>query len=118
MIASERNEYLTWYEGHNVEVFDYRRVLQSYCRDDVSVLREARRVLRQEFTQIGNIDVFLVSVTISSECNKELRIRFLKPNAIGLILPGGYTGNVNYSNKAIMWLVYREQTDGLHNNAR
>ena len=29
-----------------------------------------------------------------------------------LIPSGGYSGNVNYSNIAIMWLVYREQTDG------
>jgi len=41
-----------------------------------------------------------------------MRKRFLKPNTIGLIPPGGYTGNVNYSNKAIMWLLYREHTDG------
>jgi hypothetical protein len=41
-----------------------------------------------------------------------MRKRFLKPNTIGLIPSGVYTGNVNYSNKAIMWLVYREHTDG------
>jgi len=52
--------------------------------------------------------VFLQSVTIASACNKLMRKRFLKPNTIGLIPSGGYTGNVNYNNKAIMWLVYRE----------
>ena len=93
-------------------VFDIRRVFESYCQDDVSVLREAWRVLMQEFIQIGNIDVFLESVTIASACNKVMRKRLLKPKTIGLIPWGGYTGNVNYSNKAIMWLVYREQTDG------
>ena len=112
MSASERNEFLAWYEGQKVEVFDNRRVLESYCQDNVNVLREACRVSRQEFIQIGNIGVFLQSVTIASACNKVLRKRFLKSNTIGLIPPGGYTGNVNYSNKAIMWLVYREQTDG------
>ena len=76
------------------------------------MLREACRVLRQEFRQIGNIDLFLESVTIASACNKVLRKRSLKPNTIGLIPPGGYSGNVNYSKKAIMWLLYREQTDG------
>ena len=69
-------------------------------------------MLRREFIQIGNIDVFLESVNIASACNKVMRKRFLKPNTIGLILSGGYTGNVNHSNKAIMWLVYREQIDG------
>ena len=76
------------------------------------MLREACYVLRREYVQIGNIDVFLESVTIVSACNKVLRKRFLKHNTIGLIPSGSYTGNVNYSNKAVMWLQYQEQTDG------
>ena len=59
MSASERNDFLAWYEGQKFDVFDNRRVLESYCQNDVSVLREACRVLRQEFIQIVNIDVFL-----------------------------------------------------------
>ena len=110
--ASERNEFLAWYEGQKLEVFRTRRVLKSFCQDDVSVLREAYRVLGQEFIQFGNIDVSLESVTIASACNEVMRKRFLKPNTLGLIPPGGYIGNFNYSNKAIMWLVYREQTGG------
>ena len=51
MIASERNEFLAWYKGQKGEVFDNRRVLEAYCQDDVSVLREACRVLRREFIQ-------------------------------------------------------------------
>jgi len=112
MSTIEWNEFFAWYEGQKFQVFDNRGVLESYCQDDVNVLREACRVLRQEFIQIGNIFGFIESVTIASACNKVLRKRFLKPNTICLIPPGGYTGNVNYSNKAIMWLVYREQTDG------
>ncbi len=61
--------------------------------------------------QIGNIGVFLETITIASAENKVLRKQFLKPNTIGLIPTGGYSGNVNYS-KALMWLVYREQTEG------
>jgi hypothetical protein len=36
----------------------------------------------------------------------------LKPDTIGLIHTGAYTGNINYTNKAMMWLLYSEQTDG------
>jgi G:T-mismatch repair DNA endonuclease (very short patch repair protein) len=61
---------------------------------------------------IANIDVFQESVTIASACNKVLRKLFLKHDTIGLIPTGGYTGNKNYSRKAMMWLLYREQTDG------
>ena len=88
MCASERSEFLAWYECQKFEVFDNRGVLESYCQDDVNVLREACRVLRREFLQIVNIDVFLESVTIASACNK-MRKRFLKPDTIGLIPPGG-----------------------------
>ena len=76
------------------------------------MLREACLVLRREIIQIGNIDVFLESVTIASACNKVMRKRFLKTNTIRLNPSDGYPGNVNYSNKAITWLEYREQTDG------
>ena len=112
MSASERSEIFAWYEIQRFEVFDNRRVLEFYCQDDVNVMREARRVLRWEFLLIGNIDVFLKSVIIASACNKVMRKRFLNPITTGLIPPGGYTGNVNYSDKSIMWQLYREQTVG------
>jgi len=43
---------------------------------------------------------------------KVLRKRFLKTDTIRLISTGGYSGNVKYSKKALMWLVYRVKTDG------
>ena len=92
-------------------LFDNRRVLETYSHDDVTVLRQACRVFRREFLQFGNIDVFHESVTIASACNKVLCKLFLKPETIGLIPTGGYSGNVNYSKKAMMWLLYREQVD-------
>lgn len=48
--------------------------------------------------KIRNIDVFVQSISIGSACNKVLRKRLLKPDTIGLIPPGGYNDNVNYSN--------------------
>jgi len=61
-----------------------------------------RAVFRREFIQIGNIEVFLEDITIASACNKELRKQFLKPDTIGLISTGGYSGNINYSKKSLM----------------
>ena len=110
--AGARREFLKWYDNQRSVLFDNRRVLETYCKDDVTVLRQASRVFRREFLQVGNIDVFHQSVTIASACNKVLRKIFLEPDTIGLIPNGGYSGNVNYSKKATMWLVYREQLDG------
>jgi len=76
--------------------------LEIYCKDDVTVLRQAYRVFGREFLQIGHIDVFVGSIMIAPACNKVLRKRFLKPDTIGLIPMGGYTCNNRYSKKALM----------------
>ena len=112
MGESDRAEFLAWYEGQRDRVFDNLLVLETYCQDDVTVLRQACRVFRREFAQIGNIDVFQESITIASACNKVLRKRFLQPDTIGLIPKGGYTANCKQSKKALKWLVHRERTDG------
>ena len=112
MGALERTEFLEWYDSQRSELFYSRRVLENYSQDDVTVLGQTCRVFRRQFLQVGNIDVFHDSVTIASTCNKVLRKIFLRTDTIGLIPTGGYSGNVNYSKKAVMWLVYREQLDG------
>lgn len=64
MHDSERKEFLLWYETTaKKEVFDNKRVLERYCQADVTVLREACRTFRRHFLQIGNVDVFLESIT-------------------------------------------------------
>ena len=78
MGEGERSEFLEWYEKQ-APAFDNRRVLEKYSQDNVTVLRQAGRVFRREFMQIGNLDVFLESITIATACNKVLRKRFLQP---------------------------------------
>ena len=49
-MGEERREFLAWYESQKSEpIFDNRRALETYCQDDVTVLREACRVFRREF---------------------------------------------------------------------
>jgi len=87
-------------------------VLEQYCQDDVTVLRQACQILRRDFIEIGNFEVFLEALTIASACNKVLRKKFLKPETVGLIPAGGYSANNKYRKKALMWLLRMEQTDG------
>ena len=110
--ALVREQFLEWYDSQRPVLFDSKRVLDVYFQDDVTVLRQACQVFRREFLQVGNIEVFQEAVTIASACNKVLRKHILKKDTIGLIPTGGYSGNVNYNQKALMWLVYREQLDG------
>jgi len=109
----ERKEFLVWYESQRSETFDYRHVLESYSQDDVTVLRLVCRVFRREFMQTGHCVDFVESITIASACNKMLRKRFLKPDAIGLIPKGRYSCNNRYSKKARMWLLHMEETEGV-----
>ena len=72
MSAGKQTEFLEWYDNQRFVLFDNRSVLETYCQDDVTVLKQACRVFRREFLQVGNIDVFQESVTIASTCNKVL----------------------------------------------
>jgi hypothetical protein len=113
MGESERREFLSCYAEQKDEVFDNRYALEEYCQDDVTVLREACKIFRRDFMEIGNIDVFLEAVTIASACNKVLRKRFLKSETIGLIPAGGYSCSNKYSQKTLM-LIHMKEVDGCH----
>ena len=49
MREEERKEFLVWYESQRSANFKNRHVLESYCQDDVTVLRQACRVFWREF---------------------------------------------------------------------
>jgi len=92
-------------------VFDSRRVFEAYCQDDVSVLRQACQIFRREFIQIGITDVSLEAITVAWACNKFLRKRILKLNAIGLLQAGGYTCNNRCSKKpSCCWCIRKRRT--------
>ena len=82
MSGKERAEFLAWYEGQRSAFFDNISILEAYCQDNVTVLWQACTVFKREFMDIGNVDVFTESVTITSACNKVLRKRFLRPETI------------------------------------
>lgn len=91
---SERKEFLVWHEKvAKKEVFDNRRVFESYCQADVTVLREACRTFHKHLPQIGNVGVFLERMTIASASNKVFRKKFIQLDRIGL-LPVGATPTV------------------------
>jgi hypothetical protein len=77
MSHSEREEFLDWYEGQKGTTFNNKQVMESYCQDDVTVLRQACQIFRRNFPEIGKIEVLLEDITIASACNKVFRKRFL-----------------------------------------
>jgi hypothetical protein len=71
MCESERREFQHWYVTlERTRAFVNRRALERYCLDDVTMLREACRIFRREFLEIGNAEVFLDYLTIASACKR------------------------------------------------
>jgi hypothetical protein len=112
MSESEKKEFMSLNDTQKDKVFDNKSVLEEFCQDDVRVLRQACQIFRRDFMEIGHIDVFLDPCTMASACNKVLRKRFLTLETIGLIPNGGYSCKKNYSNKALMWILHMQQTEG------
>ena len=94
------------------EVFENRKVLETYCQTNVIVMREACLMFRRHFLQIGNVAVFLGSMTIASACNKAFRKKFLQPDRIGIIPFGCSTYNRKHSKKTIALLILKERKEG------
>jgi hypothetical protein len=69
MSETKRTEFLVWYEEKKPKRFDNKCVLESYCWVNVTVLWQACQIFRREFMAIGNIDVFLESITVACSCN-------------------------------------------------
>ena len=102
MKRESRDEFVNWYH-HQVTthaVFDFRKEIMEYCRSDVDILRRCCLKFRTLFRKECGLDPFLHSFTIAAACNKVYRHRFLKPNTIGIVPPGGYRVKIRQSNMA------------------
>jgi len=58
MSVSERREFMKWYNNQKIMSLKNKLVLEKYCKDDVTVLRQTCQIFRREFIGIGNIEVF------------------------------------------------------------
>jgi hypothetical protein len=63
MSHSERKDFMAWYDEQKDRVFDDRLVLEQYCQDDVTVLRQACQLFRRDVAEISNVDICQESLT-------------------------------------------------------
>lgn len=101
-----RNDFLTWYNDHKSDKFDFQKELLEYCKSDVDILRRCCLKFRDDFLTITGIDPFEKCITIASACNLVFRTNFLQPETIGLIPQQGYHPEHKHSVKALQWLKY------------
>ena len=110
----DRDRFLTWYNNHVNDEFDFQKELLAYCRSDVDILRRCCLKFREDFIEITGIDPFEKSITIASACNLVFRTNFLQPETIALIPHKGYNPELKKSVKALQWIKYISHVQG-HN---
>ena len=110
-----RQEFMKWYHKQPLDlVYDLKKELTDYCISDVNLLREGCISFFNLFQECTGVDPFERCITIASVCMLVYRKLFLKPHTIGIIPKGGYTPYANQSKKAIGWLRWVAQEQGVH----
>ncbi|XP_035226307.1 uncharacterized protein LOC118198678 [Stegodyphus dumicola] len=112
MMPSVRKAFLSWYEEHKDDEFDFQAEILAYCRSDVDILRRCCLAFRSQFLNVSNVDPFRY-VTIASACMAVYRNMHIKPETISMVPVYGYTNKTNYSVDGIRWLDYVAYTENI-----
>ncbi|XP_053378482.1 uncharacterized protein LOC128548112 [Mercenaria mercenaria] len=112
MKQNARDKFMTWYEKHRGDSFDFQSELLRHCKSDVDLLRRCCMKFRSLFIDISKkktlagIDPFEKCTTIASACHLLYRANFLKPDTIAIIPSHGYRPEENQSMIAFQWLSF------------
>ena len=111
-------EFNIWYESVKDQVFDFKKEILEYCRDDTDLLMKgilAFKNLILDITKtatLEGIEPFETSLTLAGLCQFIFRRNFLKPKILPFIPEFGYK---NHSNNSIEWLHYlMSKNENLH----
>ncbi|XP_036820429.1 uncharacterized protein LOC110515264 [Oncorhynchus mykiss] len=109
MSPKERERFMTWYETVRHGTFDFHKEMESYCDNDVVILREGCLRFREEVIKDAGIDPWSCT-TIASACMKTYRTHYLPPASIAIPSPDNYRRQFkSYSSGSIQWLEYMAQ---------
>ncbi|XP_041919959.1 uncharacterized protein LOC121684091 isoform X2 [Alosa sapidissima] len=113
-MPKEREEFFEWYNSVKNGVFDFRKEIAEYCKNDVVILKEACLRFRKELIATVEVDPFR-SVTIAGMCMAIYRSRFLTKDTIALTYPNCYIQPQKaHSKESLEWLEYVSATEGIH----
>ncbi|MGL5746774.1 MAG: DNA polymerase, partial [Weissella cibaria] len=106
MTNSDHSKFNAWYAGVQGCVFDFKKELSLYCRNDVIILREACMKYREEFMECTKINPFKC-LTLAGTCMKVFKTNFLTRDTLALTHDNAYvTQAKTFSNESIQWLEY------------
>lgn len=112
------DEFIAWYTNEKATntIFDNKKVLIDYCKEDVSILRLACLKFRHMLIELTEVDPFN-QVTLASTAMTVFSSMFLKPAQISLIPRNGYRFTDNQSMKALKWLEWEGHKRGIKINS-
>lgn len=101
----DRAKLIEWYEMEqkNCCIFDNKRELIKYCREDVNILRNACLKFRSLLHDLTGVEPFY-QITLAGTAMNIFTSSFLKDNYIAVIPRNGYRFTDNQSFKALKWL--------------
>ncbi|XP_076873809.1 uncharacterized protein LOC143523314 isoform X1 [Brachyhypopomus gauderio] len=106
MSDKDRKEFDEWYNTVSDGVFDFKKELYVYGRNDVVLLREACIKYRDEFIQCTKLDPFNYT-TLASCCMAVYKTHFLPKDTLALTHNNAYVNqHKTFSNASIEWLEY------------
>lgn len=105
MKNKQYEKFIEWYNAEKEAntIFDNRKVLLEYCKEDVTILRLACLKFRAMLIELTEVDPFKY-VTLASTAMAVFSTMFLKAEEISIIPRNGYRFTDNQSLKALKWL--------------
>ncbi len=106
MSEPDRTKFDIWYESIAGQMFNFKKQLAMYCKNDVVLLREGCIKYRKEFIEYTNMDPF-GCVTLAECAMKVFKILFLSKDTIALTHKNALLNQYKaYSTPSIQWLEY------------
>ncbi|KAI4891164.1 hypothetical protein NFI96_009541 [Prochilodus magdalenae] len=110
MNDKDRKQFDEWYNTVSGGVFDFKRELYVYGRNDVVLLREACIKYRDEFIRCTKLDPFNYT-TLASCCMAVYKTHFLPKDTLALTHNNAYVNqHTTFSNVSIEWLEFVKST--------
>ena len=83
--GKDYTEAIAWHRAHEYDIINLKEMCLEYCVSDVTLLKAGCKKFRDIFMKISDdtIDPFQ-QITIASVCFKLFKLKFLKPNEIGI----------------------------------
>ena len=107
MSPEGRQKFETWHKEQrdNQVLFDFQKELVGYCESDVRLLKEGCLTFKRLFEAKTGFNPF-EHMTITSACNRDLRMNRMIPNSLASEPVGGWRNQINQSRVALEWLTW------------